>query len=53
MSNIQILRLNGRGNSFCVKNCKSKREREYLIKKVEKAVFAYRRFYKLIKCIGI
>jgi hypothetical protein len=51
--NIEIVKLQGRGNGFFVKNCRSKREREYLINKVIKASNGYRLLYKLRNCFGI
>ncbi len=47
MKEIEIRKLQGKGNGFFVLNAKSKREREFLIEKLLHASISYRKFYKI------
>ena len=51
MKEIEIIRLQGRGNGIVVKGCKSKREREYVVEKILKASVSYRKLYRLRNCM--
>jgi len=51
MKEIEVIRLQGRGNGIIVKGIKSKREREYIITRIFNSSVAYRKLYKLRKCV--
>lgn len=46
-SKVRIVELNGSGIGILVSGCRSKRERSFVIKQVEKAFTTYRLFYKI------
>ena len=51
MKEIKILKLQGKGLSVLVKGFKSKRERDFVIRAIEKFSSIYRMFYKIRKSV--